>query len=113
MEIHAPTKPVESIREFLIHLSMVTIGILIALGLEQAVEAWHHHEPGVEARENISNEIRDNKQAVDRARPIPAKNKEALQQSFEVVRLYLAHKPPEQTTSFANWSTRYRIVSAA
>lgn len=68
---------------------------MIALGLEQAVEAWHHHELGVEARENVRNEIRDNKQAIDGARPIVAKNKEDCQHSLEVVRLYLAHKPPK------------------
>ena len=84
-----------SVREFLVHLAMVTIGILIALGLEQTVEAWHHRDLGIEARENILSEIRDNKQQVDRARPVVAKNREALQQSLKIVRLYMAHKPPK------------------
>ena len=34
MDIHAPDKPVHSLREFFIHIAIVTIGILIALGLE-------------------------------------------------------------------------------
>jgi hypothetical protein len=49
---------------------MITIGILIALGFEQAVEAWHHHELGVPARENILSEIHDNKREVDGVRAI-------------------------------------------
>jgi len=115
MEIHPPTHPILSVREFLVHLSMVTIGILIALGLEQTVEAWHHHELGIEARENILNEIRDNKQKVDRARPLVAKNKEALRSSLATLRLYLAHKPPKHgempipvsgpTLSTTSWTT--------
>ena len=44
---------------------MVTIGILIALGLEQAVEAYHHHEQGIEARENMLTEIADNKKELE------------------------------------------------
>src|SRR5262245_35672460 len=44
MDIHPPTKPIESAKDFVIHLSMIVIGILIAIGLEQTVEAWHHHE---------------------------------------------------------------------
>lgn len=115
MEIHPPSHPIMSLREFFVHLSMVTIGILIALGLEQTVEAWHHRELGVEARENILNEIRDNKQKVDRARPVVARNKEALQRSLATLRLYMAHKPPQHgemqflvsgpTLSTTSWTT--------
>lgn len=42
MDIHKP-KPVHDIREFLGEITIIVIGVLIALGLEQAVEAWHWH----------------------------------------------------------------------
>ena len=38
MEIHARHGQVQSLRDVAVHLAIVTIGILIALGLEQAVE---------------------------------------------------------------------------
>ena len=60
MEIHAPEHPVRSVREFLIHLAIVTIGILIALSLEGIVEWSHHNHLIREARENIRSEIADN-----------------------------------------------------
>ncbi len=43
MEIHKP-KAAHSVREFLVEIGTITCGILIALGLEQAVEQvhWHH-----------------------------------------------------------------------
>jgi hypothetical protein len=94
---------------------MITIGILIALGLEQAVEVWHHHRLGVEARERIVDELRGNKRAVDNARTQVAKNKEDLQHSLSVVRLYLTRKAPARgemrvtangaPLSSANWTT--------
>jgi hypothetical protein len=92
MEVHPPTKPIESLKDFLIHLSMITIGILIALGLEQSVEAWHHHELGIQARENILSEIRDNKREIDGERALVAKNQEKLKHTLEVIRQLLAHK---------------------
>ena len=92
MEIHPPTKPIESVREFFVHLSMITIGILIALGLEQTVEAWHHHELGVRAEESILNEMRDNKKEIDAERTLVAKNKERLGDALGLVQQLLAHR---------------------
>lgn len=60
MEIHAPERHVQSARDIILHLAIVTVGILIALGLEQAVEWYHHRELVAEARETILSEIRSN-----------------------------------------------------
>ena len=92
MEIHPPTRPIESAKDFLLHLFMIVLGILIALGLEQAVEAWHHHEMGVEARENILQEIRDNQKEIAGEHRLIEKNKEDMQHTLQVVRQFLAHQ---------------------
>jgi hypothetical protein len=49
VDIHKP-KPVHSLRELLSEVGVIVIGILIALGLEQAVEAmhWRHQAEGAE-----------------------------------------------------------------
>lgn len=65
MEIHAPHGPIMTLREFLVHLLVVTAGILIALGLEQSVEMLHHHNLAREARENMLAEIRDNRKDLE------------------------------------------------
>ncbi len=45
MEVHAPHQPLNTWREFWIHLGTITVGLLIALGLEQTVEYGHRvHE---------------------------------------------------------------------
>jgi len=64
MEVHPPHGPIHSVKEFLVHLLAITIGLLIALGLEASVEWVHHHRLVQEARENIFREIRDNERNV-------------------------------------------------
>lgn len=59
MDIHKP-KPVHSLREFLNEIAIIIIGVLIALGLEQAVEQWHWHNEVVEARESLRKEMTSN-----------------------------------------------------
>ena len=46
LDVHSPHKSPDSWREFFVHLATITIGLLIALGLEAAVE-WMS---GVQAR---------------------------------------------------------------
>lgn len=56
MEIHKP-KAAHSFREFLTEIGTIICGILIALGLEQAVEAAHRHQEVEEARRALEAEI--------------------------------------------------------
>jgi len=56
MEIHKP-HAAKTWKEFFIELGTVVIGILIALALEQAVEAAHERARAAQARENIGAEI--------------------------------------------------------
>jgi hypothetical protein len=60
MDIHPPTGKVHSIKEYLIHLSMVVLGILIALGLEQWRESRHHASLAAQATRDIKLEIESN-----------------------------------------------------
>jgi len=57
MEIHKP-KAAHSWREFLIEIGTIVLGILIALGLEQSVEAFHERQLAHEAKDAIDAEMR-------------------------------------------------------
>lgn len=61
MDVHPPHEPIHSWRDFLLHLATITVGLLIALGLEAGVENMHHRHVVEVARENIRNEISQNK----------------------------------------------------
>ena len=56
MEIHKP-KAAHSVREFTIEIATIICGILIALGLEQAVDAWHWSQKVREAEASMRNEL--------------------------------------------------------
>ena len=43
MEVHPPEHPIFTWKQFFIHMSTICLGLLIALGLEQSVEALHRH----------------------------------------------------------------------
>lgn len=61
MEIHPPHGPVHSIKDILLQLLTITLGILIALSFE-GMREWRQERVLVnEARENMLREIRDNK----------------------------------------------------
>jgi hypothetical protein len=62
MEIHAPEKPILTIKEAVVHLSIVTAGILVALSLEAIVEYVHHRTIVREAREIMKSEIEANRE---------------------------------------------------
>lgn len=57
MEIHRP-KAAHSWREFLTEIGTIVLGILIALGLEQSIEALHERQLAHEAQDAIDAEMR-------------------------------------------------------
>jgi hypothetical protein len=66
MEIHGPEGPTNSFKDFLIHIVIVTIGILIALGLEGVRETIYVHRVVRDARENFRVELEGNRQNLDK-----------------------------------------------
>jgi len=66
MEIHGPEGPTNSFKDFAIHIVIVTIGILIALGIEGIRETIYVHRVVRDARENFQVELQGNRQNLDR-----------------------------------------------
>jgi hypothetical protein len=66
MEIHGPEGPTNSFKDFVIHIVIVTIGILIALGLEGVREAISVRHIVRDARENFHVELVGNRQSLDK-----------------------------------------------
>jgi hypothetical protein len=52
LDVHPPHESVHTWTDFFIHIATICVGLLIAIGLEQAVEALHHrHEREVLVQE--------------------------------------------------------------
>jgi hypothetical protein len=56
MDVHPPHAPMHSWRDFWIHLGTITIGLLIAISLEQSVEWMHHMHQRHELEEELRGE---------------------------------------------------------
>ncbi len=61
MDVHAPHEPIHTWRDFAIHLTVVTIGLLIALSLEALVEHIHQRHLLHTAEINLHIELQNNR----------------------------------------------------
>jgi len=61
LDVHAPEHRIHGFRDFVVHLLTITVGLLIALGLEASVEAMHHRHERNEADEKIRLEMQSNR----------------------------------------------------
>jgi hypothetical protein len=59
LDVHAP-HGVHTWKDFFIHLGTIAVGLLIAIGLEQSVEALHHRHQVNETRSALQEEHREN-----------------------------------------------------
>jgi hypothetical protein len=60
LDVHAPHEPINTWKGFVLHIATIVIGLLIAVGLEQTVEYFHHRHEVREAREALAAEHEEN-----------------------------------------------------
>ncbi|HET6170048.1 MAG TPA: hypothetical protein VFE01_07700 [Terracidiphilus sp.] len=58
IDIHAPHETVHTWRDFFIHIATIVVGLIIAIGLEQTVEAIHHQHQ----RDELTGQMREEAQ---------------------------------------------------
>lgn len=56
MEVHPPEHGIHSWREFFVHMGTIVLGLLIAIALEQSVEALHRRHERADLREALHGE---------------------------------------------------------
>jgi hypothetical protein len=56
LDVHAPHDPVRGWKDFFVHIATIVIGLIIAVGLEQTVEAIHHRHEQSELRATLRRE---------------------------------------------------------
>jgi hypothetical protein len=60
LDVHAPRQSVHTWKDFFIHIATIVVGLLIAIGLEQTVEHFHHKHQVAEVRDSLNVERRFN-----------------------------------------------------
>ncbi len=59
-DVHAPHESIHTWKDFIIHIATITIGLLIAIGLEQTVEYFHHRHQAAEMSGKLKMESNEN-----------------------------------------------------
>lgn len=85
MDVHAPDEPIHGVKDFLLHLLTITVGLLIAVGIEGCVELHREHKLVNEARATMREEIRSNSAEMADAVESIKKQKVAIRNNIEVL----------------------------
>jgi hypothetical protein len=102
LEVHPPHHPLVSWRDFFVHIATIVVGLLIAIALEQSVEALHHHRQRVETRENLHREITENRTIFARDLKYIASERKMLEDNIAALRKLRAHEQvPADSLHFA------------
>ena len=65
LDVHAPHESIHTWKSFFIHIATISVGLLIAIGLEQTVEAIHRHHQYRKLDLELHNEALDNKKRAE------------------------------------------------
>jgi hypothetical protein len=95
LDVHAPEHPIHGVREFLLHLFTITVGLLIALGLENMVEWRHHVHLKHQAEETMRLEIRANQKDLQQVVDAIPREQESLKQIESFLQARVAGKTPQ------------------
>jgi hypothetical protein len=83
LETHRSRSGVHSIKEFLLEILMIVVGVLIALGVEQLRGASHERHLANEARESFRREIELERQLIKEYLPKVADSRTVLQKMMD------------------------------
>jgi hypothetical protein len=86
LDVHSPHKAIGNASEFFLHLFTITVGLLIAVGIEAAVEHHQHRQLAREARETMTEEIRKNAGTITGALGDIASEQQKMKLNLAVVR---------------------------
>jgi hypothetical protein len=101
IDVHPPNEPIHGWRDFFIHLTTITIGLLIALSLEGCVEWRHHRHLAHEAETSLHAEIRQNSQAVQKYLVVVHKQQEALVKDVVILKHIIKNQKAPDASKIA------------
>jgi hypothetical protein len=92
IDVHPPNEPIHGWRDFFLHLTTITIGLLIALSLEGCVEWRHHRHLAHQAETSLHTEIRQNSKAVQEYLVVLHKQQEALVKDVVILKYIIKNQ---------------------
>jgi len=94
LEVHPPDHALHSWRDFFVHMGTICLGLLIAIALEQSVEALHHHNELRELRVSLHEDDEKTLHDCDRIDAyIRASNSHSAALAAQVRNSFAHHQP--------------------
>jgi hypothetical protein len=103
LDVHAPHEPVHGVRDFIIHLLTITIGLLIAVGIEGCVEWQHHRHLVHEAEVSLHAEIKSNADGMQSVLDTIHSQQKTLNQDMAVLRQFAKGSTPKDKNMSVSW----------
>ncbi len=107
LDVHPPHEPVHGVRDFVLHLTTITIGLLIALSLEGLVEWQHHRHLVHDAEASLHTEIQSNASGMPDTLATLHKNQDDLKHAVDMLKILKAKKKLPN----GSFNIGYRIVT--
>lgn len=109
MDVHAPHRPITSTSEFFLHLFTITIGLLIAVGIEGAFGYFHHRHLVHEAEALFHAEIQHNEGDMSSALDSIHQEQAAIEKDIAALKRIQAN-PNDKEAQNASLNAQFRIV---
>ncbi len=112
LDVHPPHHSPHGWRDFIIHIATIVVGLLIAIGLEQTVEFFHHREQASHAREALAQEIEYNRNVARRDLYTLRMHEDYLFADLQVIARARAHQL-HPTDRIVTWHPAFVFVEAS
>ena len=109
MDVHAPHHPIEGWKDFVVHLLTITVGLLIAVGIEGCVELHREHKLAQEARATMREEIEHNSSQMKDTVANLKKQSEMIQKNIDTL-TRIQENPKDKEAQKASISADFSSV---
>ena len=109
MDVHAPHNPIHGVKDFLLHLLTITVGLLIAVGIEGCVELHREHKLVNEARVTMRDEIEHNSGQMKEALGKLDKQRVAIEKDIATL-TRIQENPKDKEAQNANINADFSMV---
>lgn len=104
MDVHPVHGSIRSVKDFVLHLLTITVGILIALSLEATVEWFHYRHLVHEAETTLASEIRANQEELTKTMAGLRTTEQQLQRCIVLVHALESDRSTEIHELSFNWT---------
>jgi hypothetical protein len=109
LDVHAPHHPIAGWKDFLIHLLTISVGLLIAVGIEGCVELHREHKLVQEARATMREEIQYNSVRMKDAVVTLKKQRDMIETNIDTL-TRVRDNPKDKNAQKASLSADFTIV---